>query len=334
MASVRSVTTVSLQLLKDCVNELPLESWLPRRKSRLGRRGYNSRSLFLTYLLKIRENIPHDTVLERKLKENATYRGFCGFRSYNVPSHDTFSRFFRKLTLTRLEKLFSRLDSLLVSSGVFDRDELAIDATEVLSNSRNKHNPDPEAGFGYKSDKERFHGYWVVTVAGTVSEILRTVKVTPGNVHQSMTAQHLFDSLERINLGTAAVFTADAAYDDKKTYARCVELGLVPVIDYNRKRSKIKTFSSLRPSNWRKRCLGTEGVVLRDIFYRQRVAVERYQSTFKTILNGRSIPVRGLVRVIRHIYGALFLSQINAAINWRLQQNSIVMPVTSLVKYF
>ncbi len=88
------------------------------------------------------------------------------------------------------------------------------------------------------------------------------------------------------------------------------------------------------PSNWRKRCLGTEGVVLRYIFYRQWIAVERYQSTFKIILNSRSIPVRGLVKVNRHIYGALFLSQINVAINWRLQQNSIVMPVTSLVKYF
>lgn len=334
MASVRSITTVTLQLLKDCVNQLPLESWLPSRKSRLGRRGYRSRALFLAYLLKIRENIPHDTVLARKLEENGTYRDFCGFRKGNIPSHDTFSRFFRKLTIVRLEKLFTRLDSLLAASGIFDRDELAIDATDVLSNSRNKHNPDLEAGYGHKSDKERFHGYWVVTVAGTVSEIPRTVRVTPADVHQSMTAQYLFDALEKSDLRNVAVLTADAAYDDKKTYARCIELGTVPVIAYNPKRSKIKIFTALRPSNWRKRCLGSEGVALRGTVSHQRGAVERYQSTFKSILNGRSVPIRGLIRVTRHVYGALFLSQIYAAINWRLQQNAFTMPIVPLLAYF
>jgi len=55
-----------------------------------------------------------------------------------------------------MESIFSHLDSLLAAVDVFDRDDLVIDATEVLSNSRNKHNPDPEAVYGYKSDKERF----------------------------------------------------------------------------------------------------------------------------------------------------------------------------------
>ncbi|MHA1450284.1 MAG: transposase [Candidatus Hodarchaeales archaeon] len=120
-----------------------MESWLPRKKSRLGRGGYRSSALFLAYLLKIRENIPHYTVLSRKLEENVTYREFCDFRRGIIPSHDTLSRFFRNLTPDRLDKLFNRLDALLASSDVFDRDDLAIDATEVLSNSQNKHKPDP-----------------------------------------------------------------------------------------------------------------------------------------------------------------------------------------------
>jgi len=98
----------------------------------------------------------------------------------------------------------------------------------------------------------------VVTVTGTVNEIPRRVKVTPTNVHQSMIAQHLFDSLEKVDLKNGAVFTADAAYDDKKTSARCVELGLVSVIDYNWKKSKYLTLSSLNRFNWRKRCLESE----------------------------------------------------------------------------
>ncbi|MHA1450285.1 MAG: hypothetical protein ACTSP4_12785 [Candidatus Hodarchaeales archaeon] len=62
--------------------------------------------------------------------------------------------------------------------------------------------------------------------------------------------------------------------------------------------------------------------------------MKRYQSTFKSIVNGRSVPISGLIRDIRHVYGILFLSQIYAAINWRLQQKPRVMPVKQLVKFF
>lgn len=165
MVSIRSVTTISLQLLKDCVNRLPLEQWLPKRKSRLGRKGYSARSLFLAYLVKIRENIPYDTVLARKLRENETYRKFCGFKRNTIPSHDTVSRFIKQLTPRRLQTIFLRIDALLTENYVFALDELALDATDILSNPRNKHYPDPEAGYGHKTDGERFHGYWVVFVA-------------------------------------------------------------------------------------------------------------------------------------------------------------------------
>ena len=50
------------------------------------------------FLIKIRENYPYNTTLARKLRENKTYHEFCGFRKAKVPSHDTISRFNRKLT--------------------------------------------------------------------------------------------------------------------------------------------------------------------------------------------------------------------------------------------
>lgn len=69
-ASVRSTSTVSIELLKDCVWNLSLDHWLPQRKSRLGRRGHSPKSLFLALLLQIREQIPSDQALARKLQEN------------------------------------------------------------------------------------------------------------------------------------------------------------------------------------------------------------------------------------------------------------------------
>lgn len=328
--SVRSTSTVSLELLKDCVSQLPLEKWLPKRKSRQGRKGFRPKCLFLAYLLKLKENIPHDTKLAQKLQENDTYRKFCGFNKDHTPSHDTISRFNRKLTGKRLKILFRKLDLLLTKEGIFNHDDLAIDATDILSNSRNQHNHDPEAGYGYKTDGERFHGYWVVYLAGTRSEMVRAVEVTPANTHQSMTAQEIFDQIKRQDLRTATLFIADSAYDDKKTYTKAIELGLIPLIAYNPKKAKIKSFAKLKPSNWRKRAIGGEGIRLRHKFYHWRSAVERYQSTIKELLNGRSVPVRGLSKVRNYLFGLTILTQLYGLINWSLIHSTRISRQLSL----
>lgn len=57
---------------------------LPGRKSRKGRKGFNSKKLLLAYLLKLREIIPHDTKLAKKLIENDTYRN-VGFVKETLP---------------------------------------------------------------------------------------------------------------------------------------------------------------------------------------------------------------------------------------------------------
>ncbi len=333
IATIRSTTTVSLPLLKDCVLNLKLNRWLPQRKSRFGRTGFSSISLFLALLLKIREHIQYDTALVRKLDENVTYRHFCGFWKDHIPSHDTFSRFNRKLTPRRLQTIVQKIDDYLVKEGAFQKDELSLDATDILSNGRNQHNLDPEAGFGYKSDKERFHGYWVQFVTGSRSEMIRAVQVSPANVHQSMTAQRLFDDLESRDLCNATLLTSDSACDDKKSYHRCVQLQLIPLIDYNPKKSKIKHFFNLPPTNWRKRCLDTEGVRLRQKYYYQRMAVERYNSSFKEILQGRTVPVRGLRKVTKYVLLTCILSQLYGVWNCYHQLYSTPFVQSSLLFY-
>ena len=333
IATIRSTTTVSLPLLKDCVLNLKLNRWFPKRKSRFGRTGYSSINLFLALLLKIREHIQYDTALARKLKENITYRQFCGFREDHIPSHDTFSRFNRKLTQRRLQTIIRKIDDHLVKEKAFLKDELSLDATDILSNGRNKHNLDPEAGFGYKSDKERFHGYWAQFVTGSSSEMIRAVQVSPANVHQSMTAQRLFDDLEFRDLSNATLLTSDSAYDDKKSYHRCIQLQLTPLIDYNPKKSKIKQFLNLPPSNWRKHCLGAEGIRLRQKYYYQRMSVERYNSSFKEILQGRIVPVRGLKKVTKYILLTCILSQLYEVWNWHQQIYSRSFIQTNLLSF-
>lgn len=88
--------------------------------------------------------------------------------------------------------------------------------------------------------------------------MVRAVEVIPANTHQSMTAQELFHQIKRQDLRTAVLLVADSAYDDKKTCDKAIKLGLVPLIAYNPKRAKIKSFSKLKHSNWRKRAIGSE----------------------------------------------------------------------------
>lgn len=312
---------------------IKLHQWLPQRKSHHGRTGFSAISLFLAALLKIREHIPYDTALIRKLHENATYRQFCGFRADKIPSHDTFSRFNRKLTQRRLQTIIQKIDAHLANSGAFSKDELSLDATDILSNGRNKHNLDPDAGFGYKTDKEQFHGYWVQFVTGSRSEMVRSVQVSPANVHQSVTAQRLFDDLEQRDLCNATLLTSDSACDDKKSYHRCIELQLVPLIDYNPKKAQIKQFDQLPSTNWRKRCLGKEGVYLRQKFYSTRMAVEHYNSSFKEILQGRIVPVRGLEKVAKYVYLTCILSQLYGVWNWYFQTYLMPYVPTCLLFY-
>ncbi len=334
MASVRSTVTISTPLLKDCVSRFPFSQWLPKRKSRFGRPDWDKVKLLKAYLLKIREHILEDTELARKLKDNATFRYFCDFNRNNIPSHDTFSRFFQQMTPQRLNNIFLKLDRELVTLGVFNQDELALDATDILSNPRNWHNPDPEAGYGHKTDGERFHGYWVVFVAGTKSEIPRAVQVTAADVHQSLAAQRLSQQLHKQDLRGATIFIADSVCDDKKSYASSIELELVPLISYNPRNSQYKTFKELPPSNWRKRALGEEGLCIRRQYYPLRMSVERYQSTFKAILNGRAVPVRGLVKVTSYVLVVAILSQLYALINWTLQTGQTRRYQRTLEEFF
>lgn len=110
----------------------------------------------MAFLLKIREHIQYDTALVRKLKENVTYRHFCGFWKDHIPSHDPLSRFNRKLTQKRLQTIVQKINDYLVQEGAFLKDELSLDVTDVLSNGQNKYNLDPEENLDINPIKNGF----------------------------------------------------------------------------------------------------------------------------------------------------------------------------------
>jgi hypothetical protein len=149
----RFITKVSLELLKFCVLLTNISNYLPKRKNRKGRKEFSPLSLFLSLLLKVRQNFEYDMVLVRKLGENTTYQQFCGFKCNTIPSHDTLSRFMKNITLRRLKNLILKLDIYLADQRLFNQDDLPLDTTDIPSNGRNRHNPDPQSDLGYKTDK-------------------------------------------------------------------------------------------------------------------------------------------------------------------------------------
>ena len=126
----------------------------------------------------------------------------------------------------------------------------------------------------------------------------------------------------------AFLFHADAAFDDRKTYALAIEKELVPLISYNPRKGKVKEFFQLPKRNWRRRALGEEGFRLWRTHKTQRVSAERYQSTFKYLLGGRVIPVRGMIKVTCYVLGMAILSQLSglALIARRDRATSICRP--------
>lgn len=155
-------------------------------------------------------------------------------------------------------------------------------------------------------------GYWGLFLVGTKSEMIRDVAVTPANVHQSTTALRMIRSLTPTRQRNAILFLADGALDDKKSYAAVIEQAMVPLISYNPRNAKIKTFLKLSPKNWRHRALGAEGIQLRNTHKHDRGSVERYNSTFKYLNGGRSIPVQGHCNVTGYTLGITILAQLSS----------------------
>jgi len=325
---------VTLDILKDCVLKIPWYRWLPRKKSRQGRPPYPREQLLWGLFLQIREHLSNEEELVRKLTENSAYRRFCSFSKRRIPSHDTFKRFYDSLSVKRLESMFRHLDDKLDQLGVFRPDELALDATDLLTNGRNQHHPDLEAGYGHKSDKERFHGYWAYFVVGTKSELPRLIDVAPANIHQSIIGQDLLAKIDTIDKHGATIMLFDAAYDDKKTYTKVIELEMIPCVSYNPRKSNIRSFSQLSTKNWRKRSLGAEGIKIRRSTRKLRLSVERYQATFKHLLQGRVLPKQGLTNAKKYVYLTAILSQLNALVNYHQKVKHLVLKPQSLLNYF
>jgi len=308
----RSWSKVSFSLIEKVMDFTPIERILHRLYKRVGRPPYSKLALFKAVLLQRLEGWQFDTVLVKKLQEIEEYRHFCGFKRRKIPSHDTISRFKRTLPIKLLDEIFFKLDEELAALGTFEKDDLAIDATEILTYSNSFKRTDSEAGIGHKSDKRHFYGYWELFTVGTKSEMIRIPPLTsPGNRHQILQMKELLSELLRHSHLKYTHLLADGIFDTQEIQQIILDdLEKLPVIKYNPKNSRYKRLEDLPNVDWR-----FFNPLLLDIpayhrKYNARTAVERFNGRLKDGTCIRRSNVRGLQNNHKFVYFGIITMQL------------------------
>lgn len=157
-----------------------------------------------------------DPVCEAACKDRLSFMRFLGVGlSEPVPDETTLSRFRKRLREANLDaRLFAEVDRQLQARHLIIKRGTLIDATIVESARKPPASGNPEggsadreAGFAVHKGKGVKHGYKYHVAVDQDSELVRTVQVTPGQVHDSQVAEQL------IQFDEAALY-ADKAYDD------------------------------------------------------------------------------------------------------------------------
>lgn len=164
-----------------------------------------------------------DPQMEAALADRLSWRRFVGLGlADDVPDHSTLSRF-RGQMEGRQEKLWQAVQTQLQAQGLLLRRGTLIDATLVQAASRDKA-VDTEAKPGGKS---HMLGYKAHMAVDEGSELIRSLKVTPGNVNETVVADELIQ-------GDEGTVYADAAYSTHRRREALWNRGIRPAIVYRR----------------------------------------------------------------------------------------------------
>ena len=223
------------------------------------------------------EGIEDDTEMERKLKKISEYRKFCQLDK--IPSHDTISKFKRRLSHKSLKRIYEAMDGTLEESGVFDEDELCGDGTKI---------PLPEnvdiATWGATSNKDIFLGMWMMTMNSTKTELVRDFNIGTAKIGQIVLMKYLIynTSITGMEKLGKRVYL-DGIFDEHEIrryiFRNWNKIAMIP---YNPRNSKVRSAKDLSDDNWR--LVFTSGIRNEEEFKkdcRPRTGVERENGRLK-----------------------------------------------------
>lgn len=229
--------------------------WLPvvkilgkRRVSRRGKKKeFSAINLFKAFLLKAYLLTDDNTVLVKRLKENKNYLEFCNLNK--TPSHDTLSNFERQFS-HRFEYVFDFLDDILEKNHVFEDDDMTFDGTDIPVPIKNKQTPH-RYHFGAKSNKKKFHGFWLMILASIKYQVPRRFVVGYARVGQINLAKDFFKQSQIDDSKNNFFIIMDGIFDFLEMHEIIISAQhKIPLIGYNKRRSKYEERIQLPSTDW------------------------------------------------------------------------------------
>ena len=201
-----------------------------------GNEAYNPVSIFKCFLLPYLGEAKSMNDASERLKFDTRLQFLCEFYDGNTPSAGTFSNHKSKWKDDTFYKIMRTLISQLIAIGVISGKNIALDSSHIFAYSNPHKHSDPDAQWGCKHEDHYFFGYKIHLVVDTKSQLPIDAIVTPGNKADSPYAKPLIESAkELVSTETACM---DAAYDARDNYQACIDAGITPIIDFNKRGKK------------------------------------------------------------------------------------------------
>lgn len=229
--------------------------WLPITlilgKTRFSRRGrkkeFKPVSLFLAFLLKAYLLIDDNTTLVKRFHENKAYLVFCDLQK--IPSHDTLSKFEKRFS-HKFIGIFEYLDDTLEENRAFEDDDMSFDGTDIPVPIKSKQSPH-RYHFGAKSNKKKFHGFWLMILASIKHQIPRRFIVGYAREGQINLANELLTKKQVDNSKNNNFISMDGIFDSREMHETIILIQhKIPLIGYNQRRSGIPERINLPSMDW------------------------------------------------------------------------------------
>jgi len=333
--------------LVQAIDVAQVDRYFPYRGRLPGRPQSNRASIARAFIAKSIYNLPTTEMLLEHIKTSQSLRRICGWEKFNdIPDRSTLSRAFTEFANSELaqnihadviQNLFG--DQLV---GHISRDSTAINAREKPEKTPKKKKEKKKRGRPKKGEErpkklkriEKQSGD--MTLKAMLDDLPNTCTVgtkrnskgyktswtgyklhidsADGGIPIScvLTSASLHDSQVAIPLAemTAQRVTncydlMDAAYDSPLIKQHSESLGHVPLIDENPRNKKRK--AEIKEEHKSSRVAGFKAS--ESLRYNERSTVERVNGRLKDEFGGRSVRVKGAVKVMAHLmFGILTLT--------------------------
>jgi transposase len=277
-----------------------LNGLFQKLKSRRGRpQVYRPKQNFKAVLYGYAHGKYQATEIARLMKDGVA-RSVCGYLERN-PSHDTLSRFLRKLARV-VEQVFKRLVKQVKKLGITRGEDQVMDGTDIRTRFRS----DPDAKWNWDSTrKEYYWGYGLLLDVCPHTHLPLAVIFTDG---KHVTGEQAVEVLKQASQTFQPKWTlGDGEFDTLQVHRHILGLGGVPVIRYNRRNTKNPPLVKFRIQ------LGHEdppqGL---EEKYRLRPEVEHAISSLKEGFGLEKFTVKGWTGVKTHIFLCLILRLMHA----------------------